>query len=178
MASLNVKFSRLNEQLENLFEQLSSCSHQQLNKQPAPHKWSAAQIMHHLMLSEYYSKGYCEKNLNTNSNFKKGGVVESTKLFVLKWYLLAGLKAKAPKSVNTSNLPESDSLENIQQKWRGQRDVLGSWLQSIPSNKLDIAVYKHPYVGFLTITGMIEFFDAHFKHHKEQIIRIVDLKSV
>ncbi len=169
MSELNIKLDQLNEHLDALFEQLSACTHQQLNSHPKPGSWSAIQVMHHLMLAESYSMRYCEKKLKNTTQFRKSSVATYARSSLLQLYLLSGLKAKAPPRVNTDNLPESDSLDQVMQQWLDQRQKLHFWLEKIPPGYLDKAIYKHPIAGHLTIPGMLDFFEAHFRHHIPQI---------
>jgi len=178
MSELNIKLDRLNEHLDSLFRQLEDCTHVQINRHPQPNSWSAIQVMHHLMLSESYSRMYCEKKLKNTSQFRKSGVATYIRSSLLRLYLLSGLKAKAPPRVNTENLPDSDSLDQVKQHWSEQRQLLGTLLEKVPFNFLDKAIYKHPYAGYLTIPGMLDFFEAHFRHHVPQISKAAGLKIV
>lgn len=178
MSELNVKLDRLNEHLDSLFGQLGACTHVQLNRHPQPSSWSAIQVMHHLMLSESYSRMYCEKKLKYTTQFSNSGVATYIRSLLLRWYLLSGLKAKAPPPVNTDNLPDSDSLDQVKQHWSEQRQLLGTLLEKVPSDYLDKAIYKHPVAGYLTIPGMLDFFQAHFRHHIPQISKAAGLKIV
>ena len=129
-------------------------------------------------MSESYSRIYCEKKLSGGSEFRKSGISTYIRALLLRWFLLSGLKAKAPPRVNTEFLPVTDSLEQVKEKWLGQRSTLGKWLDSIPEKHLDKAIYRHPYAGHLTIPGMIDFFYEHFLHHQPQIIQSVEHKSI
>jgi len=170
MSELTVKLDRLNEHLDFLFDRLSTCTHEQLNSHPKPGSWSAIQVMHHLMLAESYSMMYCEKKLKNSVSFRKNSIASYIRSLLLRWYLLSGLKAKAPSRVNTDNLPESDSLDQVKQQWLDQRQKLLLWLEKISPVYLDKAIYKHPVAGYISLSGMLSFFEAHFRHHVPQIL--------
>lgn len=178
MSELNIKLDHLNEHLDALFEQLSACTHQQLNSHPKPDSWSAIQVMHHLMLAESYSMMYCEKKLKNTTQFRKSSVATYARSSLLRLYLLSGLKAKAPPRVSTDNLPESDSIYQVMQQWGEQRQKLRVWLEKILPDYLDKAIYKHPIAGHLTIPGMLDFFEAHFRHHIPQISKAARINIV
>ena len=177
MSLTTAKLEHLDNLLRSLLSQLEACTHVQLNRHPQPNSWSAIQVMHHLMLSESYSRMYCEKQLKYTTQFSNSGVATYIRALLLRWYLLSGLKAKAPPLVNTDNLPDSDSLDQVKQHWSEQRQLLGNMLEKVPSDYLDKAIYKHPYAGYLTIPGMLDFFEAHFRHHVPQILKAAGLRS-
>jgi len=178
MSILITKLKHLDILLLSLFSHLEACSHVQLNRRLQPNSWSAIQVMYHLMLSESFSRMYCEKKLKNTTQFTTGGVSTYIRSLLLRWYLLSGLKAKAPPRVNTDNLPDSDSLDNVIRQWKEQRLLLGNMLEKVPSDYFNKTIYKHPFAGPLTISGMLDFFEAHFRHHVLQISKAVGLKIV
>jgi len=178
MSVLTTKLKHLDILLRSLFSQLETCTHVQLNRRPQPGSWSAIQVMHHLMLSESYSRMYCEKKLKNTTQFTNSSVATHIRLLLLRWYLLSGLKAKAPQRVNTGSLPDSDSLDQVTRQWSEERQLLGTLLEKVSPDYFNKTIYKHPYAGHLTIPGMLDFFVAHFRHHVLQISKAAELKLV
>ncbi len=170
------KLGKLDRQLETLFSYLSAFSNQEFNRHPAPDSWSAAQVMHHLMLSEKLSLNYCKKKLSFNPQLKKAGILTILRSNFVQLYLLSPLKFKAPKGVDSTALPESDTIDNVSAQWRSQRKQLHGFFIEVPENILDKQLYKHPVGGRLSLKGMLDFFDTHFQHHLPQIRKA--LKSV
>lgn len=165
------KLNQLDQDLELLFQGLAEYQYQDLNKPPAPGKWSATQVMHHLMLAESLSLKYCQKKLSFQPILKKAGFLAFIRKIVLESYLRTPLKWKAPKGLETPFLPAEDSLDNVMEQWRTQRSQLKQFIEQLPAQYLDKEVYKHPFGGRLSWDGMLDFFDAHFKHHLPQIKR-------
>ena len=142
-----------------------------LNRPPAPRKWSAVQVMHHLIISEELSLKYLKKKLSFNPTLKKADWKAKARKGVLKFYLGLPLKFKAPKGVNDAALPKFVSLEETMERWAKARKEMRDFLEQLPEDHLDKELYKHPFAGKLTLRGMLEFFQSHFRRHREQIIR-------
>lgn len=161
----------LDKELEELLTELAAYSKEQLNRQPAPDSWSATQVLHHLLLSEKYSRQYCEKKLSFKPDLPKAGLMTAARTQFVKWYLFLPLKVKAPAMISSSALPEEDELSNIVAQFTAQRKQLRTYLEQVEEQYLDREVYKHPFAGRLSLGGMLNFFQAHFRHHRKQIYR-------
>lgn len=164
----------MNEEMEKLIKYASSFSNDALNRPPAPNKWSATQIMNHLILSEKYSVAYCEKKLSFRPALKKGGITAGLKSALVRWYLLSPLKFNAPTGIGSDALPKEDTLDNIHTNWLNERKKLKKFIDNLPEEYIDKEIYKHPFGGRLTIHGMMGFFEAHYKNHKKQIIKALE----
>ena len=169
-AELHKRLQDLDVKLDELIEHASKYSEEAINKAPAPGKWSATQIMNHLILSEKLSLAYCKKKLSFSPDLKKAGVAAKLRSLFVKYYLLSPLKFKAPKGIQTKDLPDHDTLFSIAQKWKEVRKEISSFIDEVPDVYLDKEVYKHPFGGRLSLLGLFEFFNAHFKNHYRQIL--------
>jgi len=168
---MQTQLNNLDDKLNKLFADLESYSDEQLCKKTAPDSWSAIQVLHHLIMSEKYSRMYCEKKLSFNPKLKKAGLGTSLRTKFVNFYLNSPFKAPAPKMISGPNLPEKDTLANVREIWLSERANLAKFIQDLPQEYTDKEIYKHPLGGRLTIDGMMQFFDAHFKNHEKQIYR-------
>lgn len=159
----------LNQKLQKLFAFTSNYTDQVLNLSPGKDKWSPAQIMNHLLLSEKLSVAYCRKKLSFNPTLEKAGFMAKIRTWLITGYLRSPLKFKAPAIIDAPNLPEEDSMENIRIKWEEVRKDLGSFLSEIPDSMLEYELYKHPFGGRISILAMLKVMDAHFENHLQQI---------
>jgi hypothetical protein len=41
----------------------------------------------------------------------------------------------------------------------------------LPDHLYDKEIYKHPFAGRLSLMGMVDFFEHHFRRHREQMRR-------
>jgi len=170
------KLDLLNKNMEDILAYAGSCPEEDFNAAPSQGKWSPSQIINHLILSEKYSLGYCRKKLSFSPILKKAGMVSEFKSWLVQSYLLSPFKYKAPKGISTEDLPPADTLFSVTQKWKEVRKELESFLREVPEEYLDKEVYKHPFGGRLSLSGMLLFFHAHFKNHEGQIKRALSKK--
>ncbi len=170
-AALQRQLQELNVQLDALFKELNQYSYEQLNQQPALTAWSATQVLNHLLLSEKYSQQYCEKKLSFEPQLAKAGIADNFRTFLVSFYFKLPMKVEAPKYINTDALPKETKLDDLKKHYREQREELAGFLLNLDQQYLDKAVYKHPFAGRLSISGMLRFFEVHFAHHRKQIYR-------
>lgn len=170
------RLKKLNASLDSLFQDLSGYTNEQLNTQPEPGKWSALQVMHHLLIAEGYAQGYVRKKLSFNPKLKNAGLGDKWRLFLLWLYLSAPFKFKAPPAVAEENLPSNSSLATTKAQWQKQRLELAAQLESYSPEIFNKSLYKHPFSGRMTLDGMLIFYQTHFDRHRKQIERT--LKAV
>lgn len=162
-------YRTLEDERDSLFSILKNYNDKTVNKQPGPQQWSAQQVMNHLILSEKYSVGYCQKKLSFNPELKKAGIGSILKAWTVTTYFKLPLKIKAPKGIDTPALPPFESLDDIKSKWEAERGTMKQFIEAVDEQYLDKEIYKHPFAGRLTLYGMMKFFIAHFRHHRKQI---------
>ena len=165
------QLDQLDKKLNKLFADLKTYSSEQLCKKPAPDSWSPIQILHHLILSEKYSRMYCEKKLSFNPKLKKAGMRANLRANFVDFYLSSPLKVSAPKAIGSDVLPMEDTLANVREIWLAERVNLEKFIKDLPQEYADKEVYKHPLGGRMSIKGMMQFFDSHFRNHEKQIYR-------
>jgi hypothetical protein len=167
------KLQALDQDLQALFDQLQTYSHEALNTAPQTGAWTATQVLHHVRLAEFYSQKYCEKKLSFNPPLKRAAWPERLRSKVVAGYLRLPLKVTAPKNLSGPALPTESQLSALIEQWTKQRKSLAKFLSTLPDHHLDKAVYKHPMGGRLSFAGMLDFFEAHFRRHEQQIWRTI-----
>lgn len=174
---LNPKLDRqlksLDAKLIQLLKDVKIYSEDQLNRQPKENAWSVIQVMHHLMLSESGSLKYVQKKLSYNPELKNAGVKAAFREMTLNTYLKTPFKWKAPEVISGDNLPKHETFWATAQQWKNQRIELREFMETLPDELLKKEVYKHPFVGRITINGMLVFFNNHFNRHNKQIQKII-----
>lgn len=148
-------------------------SDEELNRVPGPGQWSAIQVMHHLIISEELSLGYIRKKLSFKPALIKAGFSEKFRRLLLKIYLGLPFKFKAPKGVDDEALPVFASFSETAKRWEAIRSDLAGFLEGVAPDLLDKELYKHPAAGKMTLNGMLDFYLAHFRRHREQILRML-----
>jgi hypothetical protein len=165
------QLDHLNSSLEQLFQQLDKHSHEQLNRQPDPATWSPLMVVKHLMLAEGYSVQYVQKKLKYSDKLPKAGIRTQWRSLILNLYFGSPFKWKAPKAIGDDTLLSDAPYElaKIKTEWLEQRVQLRALLDSFPPERYGEEIYKHPFVGRLSPTGMLRFFQGHFNRHRKQV---------
>ncbi|TNE59041.1 MAG: DinB family protein [Bacteroidetes bacterium] len=157
--------------VEDLFQKLSSNDDAILNMTALDGGWSAIQTLHHLILTEELALGYVRKKLSFNPRLDRPGPGAWVSEQLLKLYLALPFKFKAPPNVSEEKLPGFTSLKDTKNRWLKIREEWAAFLENLPDELVDKAVYKHPIAGRLGWLGMLNFFHHHFDRHRKQVFR-------
>jgi uncharacterized damage-inducible protein DinB len=143
-------------------------------KAPAPGKWSANQVVHHLLFIEGNIVQYIQKKMQADELLPKVGLLTRIRVgFVRLLLRLPGLRFKAPRGVATlTDGNELPTLPELRQNWEASRRQLERLLNEFPSRQLDRAVFPHPRSGRITIYQVMEHLVDHLLHHQQQMNRI------
>jgi len=172
---LHLRFEQLEHATNQLFaaaEALGDKAHQV----PAPGKWSAAQVVHHLLISETGINQYIEKKLRNSEELQKAGFSHFLKSRLLRVLLrLPGFKFKAPARLKELTPDQVPPLAQLHEEWDGVRRHLEQILNEYPDKLLSHAIFKHPRSGMLTIYQTLDFMVDHILHHQRQVERIANV---
>ncbi|MCB0662129.1 MAG: DinB family protein [Saprospiraceae bacterium] len=160
---------RIDQKKLDLFNYMKEFKESDLNATPRQGGWSAFQICHHLMLSEFQSLAYVKKKLSYNPKLKPANMATKMRQKLLTTYLSTPMKFKAPESVGTQALPYESNWESVEIEWANVRKELRAFLSVLPEEMFEKEVYKHPFAGRLSLEGMLVFFEGHFDRHVKQI---------
>jgi len=174
----------MNHRLHLSFEQLDRATSRLLasvealgaeaERPPSPGQWSAAQVVHHLLVVEGNIVAYIEKKLAADEALPKMDLLTRLKSrFVRLMLRLPGLKYKAPRGVGTltdaGNLPP---LPELRATWESTRRQLERLLNAFPGKLLNRAVFPQPRAGRITIYQVMGLLLDHVLHHQQQVGRI------
>ena len=81
------------------------------------------------------------------------------------------IKFKAPKAISDQEFPENLNLEMVRQEWANERIEFKDFLETLDPSLVHKEIYKQPFVGRLTIGGMLQFFQFHQDRHGNHIRR-------
>jgi hypothetical protein len=175
LSHLNESFARLENARLQLHAKLRACPAPQLQLRRAPQSWSINEILHHLVLAEGFAVSYLAKKLERFSSLKKTSWSAGLRSFILKWALRSPLKFKAPSPLV---LPAPGlALEDLHEQWESGRRTLQNLLGRITPEMAQLALYRHPVAGLLTVVQMLTFMQEHFDHHLHQIEKILKSAS-
>ena len=143
--------------------------HKALNRAPAPGKWSALQVLHHVVTAEALTLGYIRKKMQAGAALEKAGPASRLRLLALQVTLALPLRFKAPTI--TGDVPRESELPALRARWDEVRRSLDDLVRSFPPELLDRLVFRHPYAGRMTLAHALGTLEAHLDHHIPQVKR-------
>jgi len=150
---------------------LQSFTHEQFNQPPAPGKWSAAEVLSHVITAERMSFAYLQKKILAIDQVPRSGLWEEIKILVFAVsQRIPGIKYKAPKKVVESTKALRSFVE-VETEWSQLRHDLRTLLERIPDHQVDRMIYKHVVAGYLNPRHALIFFREHLIHHLPQLKR-------
>lgn len=161
------KFKELEDVRRHIKFHVSSWDEERFNRKPAKGKWSAGQVIFHLMQVEQFSINYVNKKLSYPEKLKNTGLVASFRFYLLKFFLRLPVKYKAPSRVAT--VPDNLSKEELLKQWDDVRKEMTKFLNSFPEELHNKNIFKHLVAGRLNVSQMLEFIHDHINHHLPQI---------
>ncbi len=165
--------ARYTQNVDDLLAELEPLSEELLNRKTPTGGWSAIQTMHHLILSEELSFAYVQKKLSFQPQLEPAGIAAQWRGFLLWAYLSTPFKFKAPKNVGDENLPDHASFADTRARWQKTRANWTDFMEKMPDEIGNKAIYKHPRVGRMGWAQMMLFFETHMARHSKQIRRAV-----
>ncbi len=164
------KIDDLEKERSKLFDDLKSLSGEKLNLQ-IKGKWSINQHLYHTWLVETTTESYIKTKTKYPDFLVQMSPIAHLKTFILKLFLNLGFKFKAPKIVNT--FPEKIDLNKLDQSWRESRKSFENLIVELNNKNLsNLAITRHPLLGRINMHLTLVFFDFHFKHHQNAIIKL------
>jgi hypothetical protein len=142
-----------------------------LNRPAAPGKWSALQVLHHVVTAEALTLRYVRKKMQAGAALERAGLASRLRLLALELTLASPLRVRAPAI--TSEVPAEGELEALRTRWDEVRRELQELVCSFPPELLDRLVFRHPYAGRMTLAHALGTLEAHLAHHIPQVERAI-----
>lgn len=155
---------------ERVLDLIKDLDQEKLTKKPNENEWSLAQVVAHLIDSETGISKYIYKKSQGLDDLKNTGLKNSFMSYQLNKNLKSDKKFKAPKVV--SSPPNTESYEELKERWDHARDRFKSVLEKLPKSAYKKQIFKHPRVGYLNIKQTLAFMGHHIGHHIPQIEKI------
>jgi hypothetical protein len=150
--------------------------HAALNRSPGPGKWSALQVLHHVVTAEALTLGYIRKKMQAGPALEKAGPASRLRLLALQVTLALPIRFKAPTT--TGDVPGESKLEALRARWDDVRSGLGALVESFPDELRDRLVFRHPYAGRMSLAHALGTLQAHLDHHIPQVERALSVAPV
>lgn len=170
-AQLTEYYEKLRSQTDKIIAELAEVDIKILQKKPAENRWSVIQILNHLILAEQLSLNYLKKKYPAIEDLEEVGLKQKLAMQTMKLAQRSSKKFKAPEPVSQ---PENQNdITEVKTKWQQVQTELKIFLDGYPDKYLKKGLYKHPFIGRISIAQMMEVHLYHIKRHKAQIDRLL-----
>ncbi len=168
------QYEKLERQLEETLRLLRQQPQDALTYIPAPGKWSALQVLEHLLRTEQVTLQYLKKKAAQGMDQLPGGSIKSKlRSTALLIFLRLPIKIKAPAIVEVTN--QTQTLSDLETAFRTLRAEMQQFLEQLPNEGFRVQLFRHPLVGRLRLRETFLFLSAHFGRHHKQIINTLKI---
>jgi hypothetical protein len=140
-----------------------------LNRPPAPGRWSALQVLHHVVESEAATLGYVRKKMQAGASLPPAGLASRLRRAAVELGLALPLRFPAPALAAV--VPEIVDPDTLRARWdevrAGWRELLGTF----PTHLEGRLVFRHPRAGRMGLADALAVLQAHLDHHIPQVER-------
>lgn len=169
--ALASRLARLEASRQRALAALAGAPADALNRPPAPGKWSALQVLHHVVTVEALTVGYVRKKMQAGAALETAGPASRLRLLAVQVALALPLRVTAPAVAG--DVPAESELAGLSARWDEVRRGLEDLVRSFPPELADRLVFRHPYAGRMTLAHALGTLEAHLDHHIPQVERAV-----
>jgi hypothetical protein len=141
-----------------------------LNRPPAPGRWSALQVLHHVVEVEAATVGYVRKKMQAGAGLPPAGLASRLRRLALTLALASPLRFRAPAVV--ASVPDDVDPAALRERWEAVRRDLRDLVASFPPALEGRLVFRHPVGGRLGLADTLAVLQAHLDHHLPQVERV------
>jgi hypothetical protein len=146
-----------------------------LNRAPAAGKWSALQVLHHVVTAEALTLRYIRKKMQAGDALPRASFGSRLRLLAVEAVLASPLRVRAPDVV--AEVPPHLDADELRGRWESVRGDLRALVEEFPPELLDRLVFRHPMGGRLTLAHALGTLEAHLDHHLPQVARAAGVRS-
>lgn len=163
------QIQELEQATKDMLQIIAKTSDAQRNFQPSPTSWSLLGVVEHLTIVESGILGFFKKYNPSDSKRKATFKVKFNNILTKLFFNLP-IKIKAP--LDSLHPKGEQGLTNLKDVWSVYRQELVQIVQTMPSDKANYTVFKHPIIGPMTMAQTLYFMTSHIRHHIKQMKRI------
>ena len=164
-------FKIINKYLDDLLRKLSVYTDEDLNKKINKNKWSIAENLYHLWLTEFITIRYIKKKTSYPDSLVNVSFVSKFKMKLLELIFFTGLKMKAPK-ITYDSIPKNIEIKKLKETWIKSRKSFEELVNTLDESILKKGILRHPLAGRIDMNMTLNFLLSHFIHHKKIIHKL------
>jgi hypothetical protein len=168
---LRLCFERLEASRAQVLAELAGLDTAALNSSPSPGRWSALQVLHHVVTVEALTVSYVRKKAQGGGSLPRAGLVSRLRLLALRVALASPFRIRAPAV--TASVPATSELPAVEARWAEARRELSALLDTFPAEAAGRTVFRHPLVGLMGLEDTLGMLQAHLDHHARQVAAAV-----
>jgi hypothetical protein len=140
-----------------------------LNRAAGPGRWSALQVLHHVVESEAATLGYIRKKMQAGASLPRAGLGSHLRRAVVQLGLVLPLRFRAPAVAAV--VPNVIDPAALRARWDGVRADWRHLLGALPANLEGRLVFRHPVAGRMGLADTLAVLQSHLDHHIPQVER-------
>jgi len=146
-----------------------------LNRSPAPGRWSALQVLHHVVESEAATLGYVRKKMQAGASLPPAGLGSRLRRAGVQLGLALPLRFRAPAVAAV--VPDFIEPALLRARWDEVRAGWRELLAAFPADLEGRLVFRHPFAGRMGLSDTLAVLQAHLDHHVPQVERALSRRT-
>lgn len=146
-----------------------------LNRAPAPGRWSALQVLHHVVESEAATLGYVRKKMQAGAGLPPAGIGSGLRRAAVQLGLALPLRFRAPAVAAV--VPDVIELAALRARWDEVRAGWRALVEAFPADLEGRLVFRHPFAGRMGLADTLAVLQAHLDHHVPQVRRALSSRT-
>ena len=143
-----------------------------LNRPPAPGRWSALQVLHHVVESEAATLGYVRKKMLAGTSLPPAGLASRLRRAAVALVLALPVRVRAPAVA--ASVPDVVEPAALRARWDEVRAGWRELVAAFPAELEGRLVFRHPFAGRMGLADTLAFLQAHLDHHVPQVERALN----
>lgn len=170
LPAYRTRFDNLEQQRTALLNGLASAPAADLERKPAPDRWSVLEILDHLVRADEGSVRQLERRDGPPATIMSR--LSARAKYGIMLLILGRVRVKVPiKSLMPSGEPLA--LAELSRRWGESRCRFAGYLDSVPPEQMRTPLFRHPIAGWLTLKQGLDFHQKHVGVHVAQIDRLL-----
>ena len=162
-------FQTLELQKRALLDRIAAWPTEQRQFRPAPGRWSALDIVDHLVRMEETALVGVQTNLPHGHPVR---IIDRLSGMLVNGLMRSPIRIRVPAGVPAVLPDGAADLDALGNRWAEIRKEMASLLCLLAQEQLHTGLVRHPVAGWMSILQGMRFLSAHLIHHEYQLDRL------